>query len=52
MPPSETPQGGVVSLILANIYLHEVLDEWFERQVRPRLAGNAVLVRYADDRAP
>lgn len=44
-----TPQGGVVSPILANIYLHEVLDEWFERQVRPRLAGNAVLVRYADD---
>ncbi len=44
-----TPQGGVVSPILANIYLHEVLDEWFERQVRPRLVGNAVLVRYADD---
>ena len=47
-----TPQGGVVSPILANIYLHEVLDAWFERQVRPRLVGNAVLVRYADDRAP
>ena len=47
-----TPQGGVVSPILANIYLHEVLDEWFERQVRPRLVGRAVLVRYADDRAP
>lgn len=42
-----TPQGGVVSPILANIYLHEVLDEWFERQVRPRLAGRAALVRYA-----
>jgi group II intron reverse transcriptase/maturase len=44
-----TPQGGVVSPLLANIYLHHVLDEWFERDVRPRLKGNGILVRYADD---
>ena len=44
-----TPQGGVVSPILANIYLHHVLDEWFEMDVRPRLKGNSILVRYADD---
>ncbi len=35
--------------LLANIYLHEVLDEWFVREVQPRLKGRAVLVRYADD---
>jgi len=46
-----TPQGGVISPLLANVYLHEVLDDWFERQVRPRLVGRAVLVRYADDLA-
>jgi RNA-directed DNA polymerase len=48
-PDSGTPQGGVISPLLANIYLHEVLDEWFERDVRPRLKGRAVLVRFADD---
>src|ERR1700758_3700023 len=48
-PEAGTPQGGCVSPILANIYLHEVLDEWFTRQVAPRLVGRAVLVRYADD---
>jgi len=48
-PEAGTPQGGVISPILANIYLHEVLDEWFARQVVPRLAGRATLVRYADD---
>ncbi len=48
-PESGTPQGGVISPILANIYLHEVLDEWFAQQVVPRLAGRATLVRYADD---
>ncbi len=48
-PESGTPQGGVVSPLLANVYLHEVLDEWFARQVVPRLAGRAILVRYADD---
>jgi RNA-directed DNA polymerase len=48
-PVAGTPQGGVISPILANIYLHEVLDEWFALQVVPRLAGHATLVRYADD---
>lgn len=50
-PDAGTPQGGVISPILANIYLHEVLDVWFEREVRPRLRGRAHLVRYADDAA-
>jgi len=48
--PSEgTPQGGVISPLLANVYLHHVLDEWFEREVKPRLQGRAFLIRYADD---
>lgn len=48
-PETGSPQGGVVSPMLANIYLHEVLDLWFERDVKPRLRGRAQLVRYADD---
>jgi RNA-directed DNA polymerase len=44
-----SPQGGVVSPILANIFLHEVLDVWFHRDVCGRLRGCAHLVRYADD---
>ena len=48
-PDSGTPQGGVISPLLANIYLHEVLDVWFEQEVKPRLKGPAFLVRYADD---
>lgn len=48
-PDLGTPQGGVISPLLANVYLHEVLDEWWERQVRPRLKGRSFLVRYADD---
>jgi group II intron reverse transcriptase/maturase len=48
-PETGTPQGGVVSPLLANIYLHEVLDKWFEQVVRPRLNGRAALIRYADD---
>jgi len=48
-PETGTPQGGVISPILANIYLHEVLDVWWERDVRPRLRGRTALVRYADD---
>lgn len=48
-PETGTPQGGVISPLLANIYLHEVLDVWWERDVRPRLRGRAALVRYADD---
>jgi RNA-directed DNA polymerase len=46
---SGTPQGGVISPLLANVYLHEVLDGWFEREIRSRLRGPAHLVRYADD---
>jgi group II intron reverse transcriptase/maturase len=48
-PQSGSPQGGVVSPILSNIYLHEVLDRWFEDVVKPRLRGQAFLVRFADD---
>lgn len=48
-PDEGTPQGGVISPLLANIYLHEVLDEWFVRDVRPALHGRAELFRYADD---
>ena len=48
-PDTGTPQGGVISPLLANIYLHEVLDKWFEAEVRPRLHGRAELIRYADD---
>jgi group II intron reverse transcriptase/maturase len=48
-PEAGTPQGGVVSPLLANVYLHYVLDVWFEREVKPRLKGRAFLVRYADD---
>ncbi len=44
-----TPQGGVVSPLLANVYLHEVLDQWFTDDVKPRLEEQAHLVRYADD---
>lgn len=44
-----TPQGGVISPLLANVYLHEAIDEWFVRDVQPRLRGQAVIVRYADD---
>jgi group II intron reverse transcriptase/maturase len=48
-PEEGTPQGGVISPLISNVYLHEVLDVWFEREVRPRLAGKAVLIRFADD---
>jgi RNA-directed DNA polymerase len=48
-PDAGTPQGGVVSPLLANVYLHEVLDQWFAQDVMPRLKGSARLVRYADD---
>lgn len=48
-PETGTPQGGVISPLLANVLLHEVLDVWFEQDVKPRLGGRAALVRYADD---
>ena len=44
-----TPQGGVISPLLSNIYLHHVLDGWFETVARPHLRGRCLLVRYADD---
>ena len=46
-----TYQGSVISPLLANIYLHEVLDSWLEREVRPRMKGDIHLFRFADDRA-
>jgi group II intron reverse transcriptase/maturase len=48
-PDQGTPQGGVISPLLANVYLHYVLDIWFEAEVKPRLRGQAFLIRYADD---
>ena len=48
-PEAGTPQGGVISPMLSNIYLHEVLDKWFEEQIKPRLESGAFMVRYADD---
>ena len=44
-----TPQGGVVSPLLSNIFLHEVLDIWFHQMVQPRMKGRSFMVRYADD---
>jgi RNA-directed DNA polymerase len=46
---SGAPQGGVLSPLLSNLFLHYVLDQWFEQEVRPRLKGQAFLIRYADD---
>ena len=48
-PGQGSPQGGVISPLLANVYLHYVLDIWFEQEVQPRLRGKAFLIRYADD---
>lgn len=46
---SGTPQGGVISPLLSNIFLHHVLDEWFIKIVKPRMRRSAFMVRYADD---
>ncbi len=51
-PEDGTAQGSIISPLLGNVYLHQVLDRWFEREVHPRLRGHARLVRYADDCAP
>ena len=51
-PEAGAPQGGVASPLLSNVFLHYVLDLWFERDVKPRLRQRAFLVRYADDCAP
>jgi group II intron reverse transcriptase/maturase len=48
-PATGTPQGGVISPILANIYLHYALDPWFEKVVMKQCKGEAFLIRYADD---
>jgi RNA-directed DNA polymerase len=48
-PITGTPQGGIVSPILANIYLHYALDLWFEKIIKPRCNGSAMLIRFADD---
>jgi RNA-directed DNA polymerase len=48
-PETGVVQGGVISPVLANVFLHHVLDEWFEHAVQPRLKGRAFLLRFADD---
>lgn len=48
-PEEGTPQGGLVSPLLSNIYLHYVLDVWFSEQIQPLLSGSSAIVRYADD---
>lgn len=48
-PEEGVPQGGSISPMLSNLYLHEVLDLWFEQEVKPRLRGRAFMVRFADD---
>lgn len=48
-PRSGSPQGGIISPVLANIYLHYALDLWFEKKVKPRMRGRAMMIRYADD---
>ena len=48
-PETGSPQGGVVSPMLSNVFLHYVLDDWFEREVQPRLKGHSFLIRFADD---
>lgn len=48
-PETGSPQGGVVSPLISNVYLHEILDIWFHEEVKPRLRGRAFLIRFADD---
>lgn len=48
-PATGTPQGGIVSCVLANIYLHHVVDSWFSSEFQSSVRGNALMVRYADD---
>lgn len=48
-PAQGSPQGGVISPLLSNVYLHAVLDDWYVQDIQPRLKGKSFLVRYADD---
>ena len=48
-PEKGTPQGGVISPMLANIFLHHVLDEWYVKEVKPAMKGQSFLIRLADD---
>ena len=48
-PATGTPQGGIVSPILANVYLHYALDLWFEKRIKRKCNGEALIIRYADD---
>jgi group II intron reverse transcriptase/maturase len=48
-PKEGTPQGGLISPLLSNVFLHYVLDEWFSEQIQPLLSGKSFIVRYADD---
>jgi len=51
-PETGTPQGGIVSPVLANVYLHFALDLWFEKIVKIHCNGDAMIIRYADDCVP
>ena len=48
-PGKGTPQGGVISPMMSNIFLHHVLDDWFVKEVNPRMKGRCFLIRFADD---
>ena len=48
-PKEGTPQGGIISPLLSNIYLHYVLDEWFSEMIQPLLSGKSFIVRYAKE---
>ena len=48
-PETGSPQGGVISPLLSNIYLHYIMDEWFETTVKPRMSAKVFMVRFADD---
>ncbi len=51
-PKTGSPQGGIISPLLSNIYLHTILDDWYVRDIKDQLEGKSFLVRYADDCAP
>ncbi len=46
---SGTPQGGIISPLLANVYMHHVIDKWITQEIKPLLKGDIFIVRYADD---